>query len=506
MIKHQYAQSDDGSIKNISDVTDECRKDYQFICVGCGIRMTPVLGKIRERHFRHQGDCVSQETFLHKLGKKLFIELYENNKRKKLNLTVDYLQQEKCDEVICPLGRTTICKRNVGLQPFELLPRNTGLRPDVLLSDDSGNEIYVEIFVTHEITEQKKASGIPIVEFHFTKEDDLSLFKFQDNGEITNLGHDFSECYNFDRFVVFGKSFCHELIKIAKNRFKAFYQKRINASLDFKLSFPCSSDLCEKPCNSLLRGRRCRSKETDEYDLTEKFKTVVDKNESAPDLYLVTEKGSRIRVNFSIWQFEENAFSGAERVIQFALSSDGNYYAWELDRVISQDSYVKFFNFNKKLFLNCEEQRYEGAVLYKTGRCVPLVDMNILQIHEIFLERKHAISDYIIIPSEYINPDSWLGAPVNWTGKEIYETICAAFLKNGMWVKNCNLCTFGRKNKKPYEVKPLYCYRHRCACNAGDAMKCEEFQIGDGNVRTLTSDKQLVKIIEKAWKEYRLKG
>lgn len=185
---------------------------------------------------------------------------------------------------------------------------------------------------------------------------------------------------------------------------------------------------------------------------------------------------------------------------------DGNYYAWELDKVISQDGYVKFFNFNKKLFLNCEEQRYEGAVLYKTGRCVPLVDMNILQIHEMFSERKHAISDYIIIPSEFINPDSWLGVPVNWTGKEIYETICAVFLKNGMRVKNCNLCTFGRKNKNPYEVKPLYCYRHRCACNAGDAMKCEEFQIGDGNIRTLTNDKQLVKIIEKAWKEYRLKG
>ena len=45
MITWQRALSDDGSLKNISDVTDAYRKVHNFTCFGCNNELTAVFGK-----------------------------------------------------------------------------------------------------------------------------------------------------------------------------------------------------------------------------------------------------------------------------------------------------------------------------------------------------------------------------------------------------------------------------------------------------------------------------
>ena len=82
MITWQNALSDDDSLKNISEVTDAYRKAHHFTCFGCNNGLTAVLGKMRERHFRHTPGCIcNPETYLHQVGKKC-LSIYLNWQRK----------------------------------------------------------------------------------------------------------------------------------------------------------------------------------------------------------------------------------------------------------------------------------------------------------------------------------------------------------------------------------------------------------------------------------------
>ena len=105
MVTCQYALSDDGSLKNIGDVTDAYRKVHNFTCFGCDKHLTAVLGKKRERHFRHAPDCIcNPETYLHQLGKNMFAELFETVKAQKKRLLVDFVQTKECENSACPIG------------------------------------------------------------------------------------------------------------------------------------------------------------------------------------------------------------------------------------------------------------------------------------------------------------------------------------------------------------------------------------------------------------------
>jgi len=94
MITYQYAMSDDGSTWNITDVSKEYRKKHHFECFSCHNRMIAKIkiGK-KEPHFAHfyEGNC-SRETYLHQLGKKLFVESFNKARRENKKLVVEYTQ------------------------------------------------------------------------------------------------------------------------------------------------------------------------------------------------------------------------------------------------------------------------------------------------------------------------------------------------------------------------------------------------------------------------------
>ena len=90
-ITWQRALSDDGSLKNISEVTDAYRTAHRFTCFGCDNELIAVLSKLREPHFRHApGSICNPETYLHQAGKKMFVDLFELAKKTNKRLLIDW--------------------------------------------------------------------------------------------------------------------------------------------------------------------------------------------------------------------------------------------------------------------------------------------------------------------------------------------------------------------------------------------------------------------------------
>ena len=82
IIKYQYAIDSNDKTINVENLyaSAEIRKEV-FRCLSCNNILIPVLGEKRRKHFRHKLDVqlnCSPETYLHKLAKLKFYEVYNN--------------------------------------------------------------------------------------------------------------------------------------------------------------------------------------------------------------------------------------------------------------------------------------------------------------------------------------------------------------------------------------------------------------------------------------------
>ena len=80
MRKYHYAIDQDDHLIHIDEVTSEDRDNNHYHCVGCGEEMSPVLGDIRDHHFRHKKVHCSRESYLHKLCKRKLKERFDSQK------------------------------------------------------------------------------------------------------------------------------------------------------------------------------------------------------------------------------------------------------------------------------------------------------------------------------------------------------------------------------------------------------------------------------------------
>ena len=68
--KYPFAIDDNGKPIYIEDVTNENRRDTHYHCYGCGAELFPVLGDVREHHFRHEKDAICDPNkYLHEYAK-----------------------------------------------------------------------------------------------------------------------------------------------------------------------------------------------------------------------------------------------------------------------------------------------------------------------------------------------------------------------------------------------------------------------------------------------------
>ncbi|MBR2772127.1 MAG: hypothetical protein IKD78_09010 [Bacteroidales bacterium] len=182
---HHYAIDNNGEITSIETIQIENRHNGYY-CVSCGGAMIPVLGKIREHHFRHKTDTCSYESYIHKLWKQYIFEQWQ----KLSHLYVTYYVEYCCDKTkTCKLfaaSKTLRCKGTFEKETIDLKEKYDtceiegvygGYRADLLLSNSHNPDIvptFVEICYKHPCDEQKQHAGIPIIELKVT-DDNLHL-------------------------------------------------------------------------------------------------------------------------------------------------------------------------------------------------------------------------------------------------------------------------------------------------------------------------------------------
>jgi hypothetical protein len=160
-----------------------------FACVSCG---QPLIAKtaarLREKHFAHkaaQPGC-NFETYLHKLAKEAFKEAFERCRRSGQPFEVELPRPVRCASPTAPAAPAQgVCPKEYTVRRWDDLTRlydtarleypDGRFVPDLLLTDSSGHspKLYVEIHVTHAVSQEKIASGIGILEIRVATEEDV---------------------------------------------------------------------------------------------------------------------------------------------------------------------------------------------------------------------------------------------------------------------------------------------------------------------------------------------
>jgi hypothetical protein len=184
-IMYKYALTQNNELMDIENLTKVNIKDNEYDCISCGEKLIPKLGNIRAHHFSHyDSNICSKETYLHKLGKIVFyinyIKCIENN----LEYNIEYEFTKECNYYFKKYNK--LCNYQEG-QKYNLIKyfpnieyqkKDNNFIPDLLLIDKNNkNKIYVEIFVTHRVTDEKINSKNRIIEISIKEENDIELIK-----------------------------------------------------------------------------------------------------------------------------------------------------------------------------------------------------------------------------------------------------------------------------------------------------------------------------------------
>lgn len=168
-----------------------CRK-YHCIRPGCNEEMRPVMGQVREYHFRHLGKPCEYNHWLHEYAKQVFLEEYKLCLDRGIPFMLELTLPVKCNKA-CLLKEHFDCKEHYETVSYDLTKyfksaepekrvqtdNDRFRRPDVLLSREDGRPpLWIEICVTHETRPLEKPELGSIVEIKInTKEDVQRIFR-----------------------------------------------------------------------------------------------------------------------------------------------------------------------------------------------------------------------------------------------------------------------------------------------------------------------------------------
>ncbi|MBD1945781.1 hypothetical protein H6F50_26090 [Coleofasciculus sp. FACHB-712] len=203
-IKYKYAYRAENKVLYIGDLQKtEDIKNEVFTCISCGNTLIPKLGEIRQKHFAHKHiqNC-SEETYLHRLAKLIFAQEYQLCLNKNEPFYIELKIDRRCNAYEEKLGK--ICQLDTINKTFDLTKRyvkldletkNDAFIPDILLSDISYNKnLFIEIAVTHKITDKKAQSKFQIIEISIESEEDILFIKehiiSQNNPKIKLINFD----------------------------------------------------------------------------------------------------------------------------------------------------------------------------------------------------------------------------------------------------------------------------------------------------------------------------
>lgn len=223
MLKYKYALDSANKIICIEDCSNINRKD-DYYCISCSSKLIPIMGNIREHHFRHvtQTNC-SNETYLHKTAKRLFLSRFNKSN----TIFVEFYRSRSCN--YCSQFDFKPCELKPKIEKHNLLDffssateekKFENFVADVLLEGNNGN-LLIEFVVTHKSSEEKINSNLRIIEININDEKDLDyirsgyfsesdnrvlLFNFRINPFIGDLSN---ECKTTrDIFLVYTNGRC----------------------------------------------------------------------------------------------------------------------------------------------------------------------------------------------------------------------------------------------------------------------------------------------------------
>ena len=183
MARYQYAKNEHGEIVKAVDLVGQEEKS-EYICLGCDNPLiAKVNGKIKKPHFAHKTvlEC-NGETYLHRLGKRAFFETYQKCLAENEPFYITFHVPKKCQKFkrtirkYCDLG---YAEKRFDLTSYfsqiQVEKRHDHFIPDLLLTRQTNAEdyIYIEIAVTHFLSEKKESSGKRIIEIPLDGEEDV---------------------------------------------------------------------------------------------------------------------------------------------------------------------------------------------------------------------------------------------------------------------------------------------------------------------------------------------
>ncbi len=204
VVHYHYALDEQKHIVDIDEVTPIYREQHTFHCLSCGAEMIAKLGDINAHHFAHKvgTENCGLETYLHKLGKRLLKYKFDNSEK----FLVEYNQIQKCSKhVDCLFYKAKRCKQET-LVSFDLKEyydtcteekAYQGYVADLLLESREHPQrppVFIEIFVTHECTTKKYASGNKIIEVEVKSDEQLKRIVQRPLSEL-----------NYVRFIGFNR-------------------------------------------------------------------------------------------------------------------------------------------------------------------------------------------------------------------------------------------------------------------------------------------------------------
>lgn len=191
--RYPYAISENGKTIFIEEINEENRHNTRYFCFGCGSEVFPVLCKKRRQHFRHSKNSqCDPNRYLHEFAKSQIKSKFDIGE----HFIVKYRAKTQCKELEnCSFYQKYHWKecKNDGIYEIDLKKhydrcelekeyyRKTQEGEKRFIADlqltNSNNEkqrpVNIEIWVTHECTEDKKQNGGKIIEIKIENEKDV---------------------------------------------------------------------------------------------------------------------------------------------------------------------------------------------------------------------------------------------------------------------------------------------------------------------------------------------
>lgn len=178
--------------------------EKSYTCLGCGEALiAKVKGEKKEKHFAHKAHALcSEETYLHRLAKHVFYRTYLDCIATQQPFTITLSHPRLCEKYAtlmghaCSLGHST--KQHDLTRYFDridLEKRDGSFIPDLKIyrSGNKEQKIYVEIAVTHFLSQEKQQSDHKIIEIPIEIEEDIVKITGR------NLTENMASFINFDR-------------------------------------------------------------------------------------------------------------------------------------------------------------------------------------------------------------------------------------------------------------------------------------------------------------------